>query len=774
MYLLPAKMNWELRKSEYDSNLVKTLSKEMKTSEAFIKLCLIRGLDTSEKINQFISEEQTIYHHPFLMYDMKKGVDRILQGIENGEEMVVYGDYDADGITSTAILVETIETLGGNVHFYLPNRFSDGYGPNTEAFRKLIELGNQLIITCDNGVSGHEAISLAKELGVDVIVTDHHELPKNLPDAYAIIHPRHPKGKYPFGDLSGAGVALKVASALLERIPFELFDIAAIGTVADLVSLSDENRWIVKKGIQVLRQTERCGLQFLYEKAGIKPLDIDEGTIGFIIGPRLNALGRMGDATPGVDLLLSFDEEKLENIVNLIQETNTKRQSLVDEIYKSALNKMEAQEFLPTIIVLGDSSWQEGVLGIVASRITEQTGRPAILLHYNLETGIAKGSGRSIDGLDLFKALSSTSNLLTKFGGHQMAAGMSLNIDHVDKFSEKLNSYAEYFGSEIKKGKKVFIDEMLHLNEISINFLEEVDLLKPFGTDNQKPIFGIENVSLQNMKQIGADNRHLKLQLKSEESNLDVIGFNKGILSNHLNEQDPVSIIGELSINTWRDSSKPQMQLMDIKSDSKQYFDKRSTNFQASSLEIENSVYLFFHASVFEKYADKLSHHATAVLLEGPDDIPAFPSLLINVVFFDCPTHLDYVRKFLSDHSFENYYFYCYPVKQAYLEGMPSKENFASLFRYIRSHQNMDVRNKLGSFATYLNIHQNLLIFMLTVFSEAKFVTIDNGILNPIKNPKKTNLEDTVAFQNRLEKIEAEKIFIYNPFSQLISWISGK
>ncbi|UJF14730.1 single-stranded-DNA-specific exonuclease RecJ [Jeotgalibaca sp. MA1X17-3] len=772
--MLAAKMNWELRKSEFDPVLVKTLSKEMKTSEAFIKLCLVRGLDTSEKINQFISEEQTIYHDPFLMHDMKKGVDRILQGIENGEEMVVYGDYDADGITSTAILVETIETLGGNVHFYLPNRFSDGYGPNTKAFRNLIEQGSQLIITCDNGVSGHEAISLAKELGVDVIVTDHHELSENLPDAYAIIHPRHPEGEYPFGDLSGAGVALKVATALLERIPFELFDIAAIGTVADLVSLSDENRWIVKKGIQILRKSERIGLQILYENAGIKALEIDEGTIGFVIGPRLNALGRMGDATPGVDLLISFDEEKLEKLVNFIQETNTKRQSLVDEIYKSAVSKMDEQEFLPNIIVLGDPSWQEGVLGIVASRMTEQTGRPSIMLHYNSETGIAKGSGRSVDGLDLFKALSSTSDLLVKFGGHQMAAGMSLNIDHVDKFTERINTYAEPLSSEIKKGKKVLIDEVLHLNEITIKLLEEVDLLKPFGTDNQKPIFGIENVSLQNMKQIGADNRHLKLQLKSDESKLDVIGFNKGVLSNHLNEQDPVSIIGELSINTWRDISKPQMQLKDIKSDSNQYFDKRSTNFQASSLEIENSVYLFFQATVFEKYANKLPNNAAAVLLEGVDDIPAFPNELTNLVFFDCPIHLDYVRKFLSDHSFDNYYFYCYPMKQAYLEGMPSKKDFASLFRYIRNHQNMDVRNKLDSLATYLNIHKNILIFMLTVFSEAKFVTIDSGILNPIKNPVKINLEDTEAFQNRLEKIEAEKMFIYNPFSQLISWVSGK
>ena len=767
-------MNWKLSKEDYDLNLIAKIAKEMNKSDAFIKLCLQRGLDSKEKITQFIFQEKETYHDAYLIHDMKKGIERIRKAIKLDEEIIVYGDYDADGITSTAILVEAIETLGGNVHYYLPNRFTDGYGPNKETFQRLIQEGNKLILTCDNGVIGHEAISFAQEMGVDVIVTDHHELPDVLPEAYAIIHPRHPEGEYPFGDLSGAGVALKVATALLERIPYELFDIAAIGTVADLVILKDENRWIVKKGLEILQQTERVGLQLLYENGGIKLSEIDEGTIGFMIGPRLNALGRMGDANPGVELLLSFDEDKLETLVNFIQNTNKERQSLVDEIYQSALKKLEEEEMLPSIIVLGDASWQEGVLGIVASRITEKTGRPSIMLQYHSDTGIAKGSARSIESLDMFRALSSTSDILLKFGGHQMAAGMSLKIADVPMFIEKLDDFSKPLYQEIIKGKRIVIDEMLDLSEITLGFLKEVDLLKPFGSGNEKPIFGIEDVLVQNIRQIGAENRHLKLELERNESKLDVIGFSKGSLAEQLNEHDQVSAIGVLSINTWRNQSKPQMELKDLSSDSKQYFDYRSTNIQDSSLKIENSVYLFFNSSIFEKYANLLPTNSAAVLLEGMDDIPIFPEEVLNLVIFDCPTNLHFLHKFLDDHLFQNYYFYCYPVKQVYLEGMPSKESFANLFRYVKSHQNMDVRTKLDSFANYLKINKNVLVFMLHVFSEARFVTIDNGILNPKANPAKIKLEETEAYQNRLEKIEAEKKFVYSPFSQLISWISGK
>lgn len=771
--MLTAKTNWKLKNNDYDEGRVHNLAIKLDCSEIFIKLCLQRGLDTEEKINQFTMLEQPIFHDPFLMHDMQKGTDRIKKAIENGEEIVVYGDYDADGITSTAILMEVLEVLGGNAAYYLPNRFLDGYGPNVRAFEELIKQGNQLIITCDNGVAGHEAIERAAELGVDVIITDHHELPDTLPDAYAVIHPRHPEGNYPFGDLSGAGVALKLAAALLERVPDELFDLAAIGTVADLVSLRDENRWIVKTGIQYLQNTERIGLQLLYEKAGVRAENLDEETIGFILGPRLNALGRLGDAAPGVELLLSFEEERLEELVELIQHTNGERQELVQEIFHSALEKMKATPTLPAVLVLGDESWHEGVLGIVASRIVEETGRPTLLLQYHPETGVAKGSARSIDSLNMFAALSSCSNLLTKFGGHHMAAGMSLPIKDVPRLSEQLNRFAAPLESEIQKGERVEVDEILPLKHLTIDFLKEIELLKPFGTGNEKPIFGIKDVLIQNVRPIGAENRHLKLQVGSGEYSLDIIAFNKGKLAARLNERDKISAIGEVKINTWRDISKPQMELRDIKSDTVQYFDRRSSKFSAASLEVEQSVYLFFNRRIFEKYSVSIPEHSAAVLLEGKDSIPSFSAELEHLVLFDCPTNLKNMQIFLKDHPFSNYHFYCYPAESVFSEGMPGKQDFADLYRYIRQHQNMDIRGKLNQFSQFVGINKNVLIFMLSVFLEAKFVTINNGILNPIANPEKKNLEETEAFQNRLQKIEAEKLFIYSPFSDVISWIKG-
>ena len=354
-------------------------------------LCMQRGLETKEQIKAFIDGAEMEFHDPYLLHDMDKAVHRLTEAIEAGEEIVVYGDYDADGITSTSILVETIEVLGGNVGYYLPNRFTDGYGPNATAFKKLIENGAQLILTCDNGVSGHEPIAMAKKMGVDVIISDHHELPDDLPDAYAIIHPKHPAGSYPFPDLSGAGVALKIAAALLGEMPYESLDLAAIGTVADLVSLTGENRWIVKQGLQVMKQTQRLGLAALMEAAGIDAANLDEESIGFIIGPRLNAVGRLEDAGPGAELMLSFDEVKIAELVAYIQEKNVERQGIVQSIHEEASAELAKNESMPDVVVLGSKNWHEGVLGIVASKLVEEFGRPAILFRINEKPASRKG-----------------------------------------------------------------------------------------------------------------------------------------------------------------------------------------------------------------------------------------------------------------------------------------------------------------------------------------------------------------------------------------------
>ncbi|MGP6146351.1 single-stranded-DNA-specific exonuclease RecJ [Jeotgalibaca sp. A122] len=769
--MLNARLNWNLKEKPFDESPLSALRQQTTYSGAFLKLCIQRGLDTEEKLNAFLNPTDKVFHDPFLMHDMEKAVNRIRRAIEKGETIVVYGDYDADGITSTTILVEAIEVLGGNVSFYLPNRFKDGYGPNTTVFQKLVEEGTELIITCDNGVSGHEAIEIAMKADVDVIITDHHELPEKLPNAYCVIHPRHPEGNYPFADLSGAGVALKVIAALFERVPYEFMDVAAIGTVSDLVSLTDENRWIVLQGIQALKNTERIGLHLLFEKAGVSVDSVDEDTIGFVIGPRLNALGRLGDASPGVELLMSFDEDQLMSLVETIQQTNAKRQEIVSTIYESAVQKVAQWESLPDVIVLYDENWHEGVLGIVASRIVEQTGRPTILLHFDKATGIAKGSGRSIEALHLIEALSHCAADLLKFGGHKMAAGMSLSTDKIPDFSESINKYAQTFHAEILKGDSIQVDDILELGDVTLDFLKEVNLLRPFGTDNPKPVFGFDRIPAANVKQIGTDQKHLKLMLQSGSDSLDVIGFNKGGLAEHLDGQPAISAIGELSINTWRDISKPQLQLKDVKVDTVQYFDFRQSKFDTKSLSHMNSVYLFFNNKFFEKMSEHLPTESVAVLLESDDIIPDFSEDLTNLVILDCPTDLDNVETFLKNHPFNNYYIYAYPVDLIQIQGMPTKEVFARVYKYLYSKKDIAIKEKLDELSAFLKIDKNLLVFVIQVFLEAKFVTIDYGVLNPVPSPPKQVLMETEVYKKRYKKIQSEKMFIYSSFADLSIWL---
>lgn len=394
-------MNWKLINQVVEHNKITELSESLSSSPLFAGLLLNRGLDTKEKAEAFLTPDESWIHDPFLLFDMDKVVERITTAIEAGEKIVVYGDYDADGVTSTSVLKETLEMLGAEVDFYIPNRFTDGYGPNVRVFEELIEEGASLILTCDNGVSGHEAIQKANELGIDVIVTDHHELPETIPEAYGIIHPRHPAGAYPFGDLAGVGVAFKLATALLGEFPVELLDLVAIGTIADLVSLTGENRALVKQGLAVLKSSERIGLSALIKAAGVTQETVTEETVGFALAPRLNAVGRLGEAKPAVELLTTFDEEEANSLATFINKKNEERQAYVAEITEEAFQMIADLTEEPSVYILARQNWHEGVLGIVASKVVEKTGKPALVLNIDETGSYVKGSGRSISSYHL-------------------------------------------------------------------------------------------------------------------------------------------------------------------------------------------------------------------------------------------------------------------------------------------------------------------------------------------------------------------------------------
>ena len=337
---MEAQYKWQLKTKPTEVEL-KTVTAFDAMPQAIAELLWQRGLRDDDAVTNFMQPNSQQLHDPFLLNDMQKAVERIQSAVEAGEKITVYGDYDADGITSTTLMRETLEILGADVNVYVPNRFTDGYGPNLAAYQRIIADGTQLIVTVDNGVSGLEPIAYAQEHGVDVVVTDHHELPAELPKATAIVHPRYPGSNYPFGDLCGVGVAFKVATALLDEIPYESLDLVAIGTICDLVSLTDENRALVSLGLQQLQNTSRPGLVALCQAAGVEQATIDATSIGFGIGPRLNAIGRLGDATLGVNLLTTFDEEQAVEQAKFVESQNKERQGLVQEITTAAMAMAE-------------------------------------------------------------------------------------------------------------------------------------------------------------------------------------------------------------------------------------------------------------------------------------------------------------------------------------------------------------------------------------------------------------------------------------------------
>ncbi|MER2174833.1 MAG: single-stranded-DNA-specific exonuclease RecJ [Carnobacterium sp.] len=687
------------------------------------------------------------------------------------QEISSNGYLSLYGVTSTAVLKETIEMIGGEVNYYIPNRFTDGYGPNVAAFERLIEQGTQLIVTCDNGVAGHDAIDRAKTLGIDVIVTDHHELPSTLPAAYAVIHPRHPKGSYPFGELSGVGVAFKLATALLGEIPIELLDLVALGTIADLVSLTDENRALVMQGLVVLQNTQRIGLSALCKLAKIKREEIDEETVGFIIAPRLNAVGRLGDASPAVELLTTFDDEEAASLAQMIQEKNIERQAYVSTITNEAFDMIEKSDVDSDVYVLAKEDWHEGVLGIVASKIVGKTGKPALVMNIDPAKGLAKGSGRSVPAFHLYNALDTVREFTTTFGGHHMAAGLTIPVENIERIQNELNQYAVENGASQELGEETQIDSQLTIEEATVEVVEELKRLAPFGTDNLKPTFLFKNVESQDVRRIGGDQAHLKMKLAEGNAFLDVIGFQFGPVAEEIGLHSAISVVGKLAINEWNGSRKTQLMLEDLAIEGVQVFDSRSTHIPSTLWKTEEADFVFFDQLNVEKYAHLLPETSYSHALTTPESFSKFEMRTAQLIFVDCPSDIDSVKELLG-HSIPEKIIVCfYSREELYLNGMPNRSQFGQVFKYTATHVDIDVRNKLNLLATHLKIKENNLIFIISVFLEIGFVTITDGVMNVVKDVQKKELEQAAAYQKRLKQIQSENFFVYSHFSELENWM---
>ncbi|MGF7030075.1 single-stranded-DNA-specific exonuclease [Paenibacillus mucilaginosus] len=580
--MLQAKARWNI--GEAEESAVKALSQQLGLSPLLSRLLVVRGMTDTGHAAEFLDGGADHIHDPFLLDGMERAVGRIRRALETGERIRIYGDYDADGVSSTTLMVYLLRQLECTFDYYIPHRVTEGYGLNNGAIDEAHRQGVGLIITVDTGISAVEEIAHAASLGVDVIVTDHHEPPEVLPEAYTLINPKKPGCPYPYKHLAGVGVALKLAQALLGRWPEELLPYAAIGTVADLMPLTEENRIIVKRGIEQMRSTSNCGIKALLAVAGIPVREVNSTHIGFALGPRINASGRLLSADTAVKLLTTEDEREAERLAQELDLLNKERQRIVDEMAKEAFALVERQReksgSLPKAIVLAQENWNVGVIGIVASKIVDRYYRPTVILGIDKESGMAKGSARSIAGFDMHKALTHCADLMDHYGGHQMAAGMTLSRENLGEFARRLDTLAEEWLQPQDFVPLLQADAECEFSEISLESILDLEKLGPFGTGNPSPRFVFRGLKLSDLRTMGKEQQHLKLSLKGAGETaaaLEAVAFNKGALSDWITPSARIDLLGELSVNEWNGVRRPQILLQDLQVTDLQLFDWRGT-----------------------------------------------------------------------------------------------------------------------------------------------------------------------------------------------------
>lgn len=541
-----------------------------------------RGITDAGYIREFLYPSLDGLNDPFLLKDMDPASDRIIGALNGGERIVIYGDYDVDGITSTSVLYNFLLSQGAKVDYYIPSRMDDGYGLSIGALDKVRRMGAELILTVDCGITAVEELDYLNGCGLQAVIIDHHECKDILPRAYAVIDPCRSDCPYPFKELAGVGVVFKLVQALCAKLGLGdlwrgYLDLVALGTVADVVPLLGENRLIVKYGLQALEESANPGIRALLEVSGLAGKPVTTYGVGFGLAPRINAAGRIGSAMRAVRLFTTEDERLAMTIAQELDAENRFRQETETEILQQAVSYIESQvdQEREKVIVACGSGWHQGIIGIVASKITEKYHRPAILI--SEENGIGKGSGRSIEGFNLFKALMHCGALLEKFGGHELAAGLSLKAENVDEFRRRINSYADGVLSAVDLLPCIKIDAFIKKEDITVQNVSDLELLAPFGAGNPGPVFAYEGFRINEIKTVG-DNRHLKLRLEDSGLYVDAIGFNMSGLAECYSTADRVDPVFTLEINSWNNMRKPQLNLRDVHP-SAEKFRERSFSF---------------------------------------------------------------------------------------------------------------------------------------------------------------------------------------------------
>ena len=563
---------WKLKADDSEAN--SKLAGELNISKFLAGLLIHRGINDFDEARNFLYIEEMPFHDPFLMKDMDKAVSRISSAIDNKEKIVIYGDYDVDGITATSLMVKNLRKMGADVEYYIPDRQSEGYGFNDDALERLWQSGTDLLVSVDCGISAINEVETVREKMaahpdepvMDIIITDHHTPGGVLPDAVAVVNPHRQDDDYPFEDLCGAGVAYKLCQALYKARENKDFqddlDIAALGTVADIVPLRDENRKLVKMGLRAIENTDNIGIRALVEISGLTGKKIGAGHIGFMLAPRLNAAGRMMSASSGVKLLLSTDSEAASQIAQELDDINTVRKETENDIFELAKAQIDENGYgeRPAIVVAGEG-WHPGVIGIVASKIVEEYYRPTVVI--GIKDGIAKGSCRSIAGMNIYDALQACKDELLGFGGHAMAAGLSLAPDKIDSFRKKLEDYASGVLTSEDYVPVVDVESELMPENITLDMVAEIEKLEPFGMGNPGPVFCAHSIRGSYARRRGRDGQHLVFKVDSLDGSVDVVGWNMGDLSDEVNRQN-VDILFVPEKNEWNGRITAQCNLKDL------------------------------------------------------------------------------------------------------------------------------------------------------------------------------------------------------------------
>tara|TARA_B100000378_G_C18053036_1_gene413724 strand:+ start:1279 stop:2979 length:1701 start_codon:yes stop_codon:yes gene_type:complete len=562
-------MRWSLLNP--DQNTVSSVKKAFRTSEVIARVLANRNILNPNLARPFFTPNLDMLHNPYLMQDMDKAVERVLTNINSGKPIMVFGDYDVDGTTGAASLYLAFQKFGADVTYYIPDREKEGYGLSYHGIEVAKDIGIDLIITCDCGINAFVQVDFANEQNIDIIITDHHTTDTELPKAHAILNPKREDCEYPFKGLCGGGVAFKLITAIGNELNIPLTDyeeiipLITLGTAADVVPIKDENRVIVHHGLNILENLEKPGLKTLLELAGLKG-HISVGQLVFSIAPRINAAGRIGDANRAVELLVTDDQDKARLLAKELDNENKRRQIIQQAVVDEALLKVNAEADLKNenALVLANAGWHPGVVGIVASKIKEEFNRPTIIIA--LENGSGKGSARSVAGFDLYEALTACKTHLDDYGGHPMAAGLTLSNKKLEDFKKAFINFANERLTEENLQATLTLDSEIALQDITPRFMEFLDKLSPYGPGNMRPKFAIRNAEIAGApKVIGKTGEHIRFKIRQGLKSCSAVGFGLSNKYEMLITGQPVDIACVVETNEWQGNTSIQMNVRDIK-----------------------------------------------------------------------------------------------------------------------------------------------------------------------------------------------------------------